>query len=471
MLERLGLLEGLAGLERGAFTAAEWRAACRARVEGPGAKLNAVVDLDPAAGDGIPFLLKDNLCRRGRPTRCASEILGEWIAPYDATVVARLREAGAASLGKTNMDEFGMGSSSEYSRYGPVRNPWDLSRTAGGSSGGSAAAVAAELAPFALGSDTGGSIRQPAALCGVVGVKPTYGRVSRYGLVAFASSLDQIGPVTRDVGDAAWLLERLMGHDPADASSLRAPVPSLMPELERGVKGLRFGVPAPGDWPEPDPAVEKVFASSVEALRAAGAEPVEISLPHARYAVAAYYLIAPAEASGNLARFDGLRYGSRVEGEDLADVYRATRAAGFGPEVKRRILLGTFALSAGYREAYYERAQRVRTLIANDFRSAFETVDFMILPATPEPAFLLGERREDPLALYRGDLYTLPASLAGLPAASVPARLAGGLPLGTQLLAPPLGEAMLIRAAAELERAFPFDEIRRRAAAATLEAP
>ena len=472
MSERPGLRASLTALKRGDFTSRELAETCLARIEKLNPKLNAFAHWDANAANseivegplaGLPYALKDNLCRRGTVTSCASDILDGWISPYDSTAAHRLEEAGARYLGKTNMDEFAMGSSNEYSRYGAAKNPWDLSRSPGGSSGGSAAAVASEMVPLALGTDTGGSIRQPAALCGIVGVKPTYGRVSRSGLVAFASSLDQIGTLTRDVGDAALALEIMMGQDPLDATSLAEGVPPLQPELDRDLSGLRFGVPRDDDWMNLDPGPARVFEESVAALTRQGARAVEIDLPNAGHCVAAYYLIATAEASSNLARFDGLRYGPRQKAENLEDLILVDRGAGFGPEVKRRILLGTFALSAGYVDAYYLRAQKVRTLIRNDFKSAFESVDFMVVPATPTTAFKLGEKRSDPLAMYLSDIFTLPASLAGLPAASVPCGLDEGLPLGTQIWAPPLGEPMLIRAAAALERAFPFAEIRRRA--------
>lgn len=480
MSERPGLREAVAGLKRGDFDSRELAESCLARIEALNPRLNAFAHWDRSAAEsdlaagplaGVPFALKDNLCRRDTLTTCASDILEGWISPYDGGATRRLEDAGARYLGKTNMDEFAMGSSTEYSRYGAARNPWDLSRSAGGSSGGSAAAVAAEMVPLALGTDTGGSIRQPAAFCGVVGVKPTYGRVSRSGLVAFASSLDQIGTLTRDVGDAALALESLMGLDPLDATSLDEPVPPLQAKLERGVKGLRFGIPRESDWLRLEAGPARVFQSSVEALREAGAEPVEIDLPHARHSVAAYYLIATAEASSNLARYDGLRYGPRGKAETLEELLLENRSQGFGAEVKRRILLGTFALSAGYVDAYYLRAQKTRTLIRNDFMSAFEDVDFMVVPATPTAAFGLGEKRDDPLAMYLSDIFTLPASLAGLPAASVPCGLDEGLPLGTQVWARPLDEPTLIRAAAALERAFPFGGLRREALAHLEEVP
>ncbi len=480
MSDRPGLREAVDGIRSGRFSSQELAENCLSRIDHLNGKLNAFAHHDPKAGEaevkdgplaGAPYALKDNLCREGTLTACASKILEGWISPYSGGAATRLEDAGARYLGKTNMDEFAMGSSTEYSVYGPAKNPWDITRSAGGSSGGSAAAVAAEMVPLALGTDTGGSIRQPAAFCGIVGVKPTYGRVSRSGLVAFASSLDQIGTLTLDVGDAALALESLMGQDPLDATSLGESVPPLQCELERGVKGLKFGIPADDQWMQLEAGPARVFQESVDALRDAGAEPVEIDLAHAKHSVAAYYLIATAEASSNLARYDGLRFGPRSDAETLEELLLANRSQGFGAEVKRRILLGTFALSAGYVEAYYQRAQKTRTLIRNDFQRAFEAVDFMIIPTTPTPAFKLGEKSDDPLSMYLSDIFTLPASLAGLPAASVPCGLDAGLPLGTQIWAKPLDEAMLIRAAASLEKAFPFSEKRRAALASLEEAP
>ncbi|WP_025322585.1 Asp-tRNA(Asn)/Glu-tRNA(Gln) amidotransferase subunit GatA [Deferrisoma camini] len=402
---------------------------------------------------GIPVGLKDLLVTEGVRTTCGSRILEGFVPPYDGTAVARLRQAGAVFLGKLNMDEFAMGSSNETSAFGPVRNPWDPERVPGGSSGGSAAAVAAGLTAAALGSDTGGSIRQPAALCGVVGLKPTYGRVSRYGLVAFASSLDQIGPLTADVADAGWVLEAIAGHDPLDSTSIDRPVPALR-DLQPEVKGLRVGVPREYFIEGLDPEVEAAVRRAVGVLEDLGAEVREVSLPHTAYAVATYYLIAPAEASSNLARYDGVKYGLRVAGEDLIDTYRKTRAAGFGPEVKRRIMLGTYALSAGYYDAYYLKAQKVRARVAEDFRSAFQQVDVIACPTTPTPAFRLGEKVDDPLQMYLNDIFTIPANLAGLPGISVPCGFtAQGLPVGFQLLAGPFEEETLLRAAHAYERA------------------
>ena len=409
---------------------------------------------DPGALAGVPVALKDNLCTRGVPTTCSSRILEGWRPPYDATVVRRLRAAGAIVLGKTNMDEFAMGSSTENSAFGPTRNPHDPGRVPGGSSGGSAAAVAAGFAALALGSDTGGSIRQPAALCGVVGVKPTYGRVSRYGLVAFASSLDQIGPLAGTVADAALALEVLAGHDPADSTSVAEAPPSLTGALDQGVDGLRIGVLR--ELVEGiDPDVGTRLSQAAAALEAAGAKVDEASIPAAALGLSAYYVIATAEASSNLARYDGVRYGLRVDGDDVTAMYGATRAAGFGAEVKRRIMLGTYALSAGYYDAYYGQAQRVRTLIIRDFDAAYESYDLLLAPTTPTTAFELGAKTADPLTMYLSDVCTIPSNLAGHPAMSVPyGQGDDGLPVGVQLLAPALGEATMFRAAAALERSL-----------------
>ncbi|MCU0684296.1 MAG: Asp-tRNA(Asn)/Glu-tRNA(Gln) amidotransferase subunit GatA [Polyangiaceae bacterium] len=416
--------------------------------------------LGPLAG--VPVGIKDALCTRGLPTTCASRVLGAgsdrpWVSPYDATVVARLRAAGALVAGKCNMDEFAMGSSTETGAYGPSRHPLDPTRTAGGSSGGSAVSVAAAMTPTSLGSDTGGSIRMPAAYTGVVGVKPSYGRVSRYGLVAFASSLDQVGPFASDVRGAARVLGVLAGHDPLDSTSLDAPVDDYEAACGRGVEGLTVGVPAEY-FPEGLAAeVAGPVRAALKALEAAGAKLRPIALPHTRHALAAYYVIAPAEASSNLARFDGVRYGLREPGRDLASLYSATRARGFGPEVRRRIMIGTYALSAGYYDAYYLKAQKVRTLIRRDFEAAFREVDLIAAPTTPSLAFRLGEKLDDPLTMYLNDVFTLPASLAGIAALSVPLGLAPGalaLPVGLQLMAPALGEATLFRAAGACEAAL-----------------
>ena len=430
-------------------------------VDGARAAADAI-DTRVAAGDdpgplaGVPVALKDNLCTRGVPTTCGSRILDRWCPPYDATVVDRLRAAGAVLVGKTNLDEFAMGSSTENSAFGPSRNPHDPTRVPGGSSGGSAVAVAAGFAPLALGSDTGGSIRQPAALCGVVGVKPTYGLVSRYGLVAFASSLDQIGPFATTVADAAALLEVIGGHDPLDSTSLTDPVPPLGATLADGVEGLRIGVVSElmGEGIAPDVAAR--VRAAAEALAAAGAEVGEASLPSTTYGLSAYYLIAPAEASSNLARFDGVRYGLRVEAATTAEMMEATRTAGFGDEVKRRIMLGTYALSAGYYDAYYGKAQKVRTLIIEDFAAAYQRFDLLVSPTSPTTAFPLGSKADDPLTMYLSDVCTIPTNLAGQPAMSVPFGVGDdGLPVGVQVLAPALDEATMFRAAAVLEAAAP----------------
>ncbi len=404
--------------------------------------------------DGIPIALKDNISQDGEPCGCASRILEGYVSPYDATASARLREAGAVVIGRTNMDEFAMGSSTEHSAYGPTRNPWDRERAPGGSSGGSAAAVAAGIVPLAFGSDTGGSIRQPAALCGVVGVKPSYGRVSRYGLVAFASSLDQIGPLARTSADAALGLEVVAGPDPRDSTALPDPVPRYRDGLDGDVSGLVIGLPREYFVEEGvDPGALACVRAAVAELEAAGAKTREVSLPHTQFAIATYYLVANAEASSNLSRFDGVRYGRRApEFADLSELYRRTRSEGFGAEVKRRILLGTYVLSAGYYDAYYRKAQQVRTLIRRDLESAFSGCDLLATPTAPDPAFRIGERSGDPLRMYLSDVYTVSASLAGAAGVSTPCGFAGGLPVGLQLLAPPLGEAVMLRAADAYER-------------------
>jgi aspartyl-tRNA(Asn)/glutamyl-tRNA(Gln) amidotransferase subunit A len=403
---------------------------------------------------GIPVALKDVLTTNGVRTTCGSKILEDYVPPYDATAWTRLGGAGAVLVGKTNCDEFAMGSSNENSAFGPVRNPWDLDRVPGGSSGGSAAAVAAGEAVWALGTDTGGSVRQPASLCGVVGLKPTYGRISRYGLIAFASSLDTVGTFTRSVRDAAAMLGVVAGHDPRDATSLDAPVPDYMRALEDGVSGSRIGVIAEAFGPGVQPAVASSVRSAVDRLAALGASVDEVELPHAEYALSAYYLIAPSECSSNLARYDGVRYGYRAPGAhaDSIAMMFATRGQGFGPEVKRRIMLGTYALSAGYYEAYYAQAQKVRTLVIRDYEAAFERFDVLVSPTSPTTAFRIGEKADDPMAMYLNDIFTIPANLAGVPAVSVPCGLdEAGLPIGVQLTAPALDEATLLRAARALE--------------------
>ena len=402
---------------------------------------------------GVPIALKDNMCTRGVETTCSSKILAGWKPPYDATVVTKLREAGAVFVGKTNLDEFAMGSSTENSAFGPTRNPLDTSRVPGGSSGGSAAAVAAGFAAASLGSDTGGSIRQPAALCGLVGVKPTYGVVSRYGLVAFASSLDQIGPFTHTVEDAALVMEAIAGHDPLDSTSLPQPAPNLTSVLDQGVQGMRIGRVV--DMPEgSEPDVLERLDAAFTALQERGATIVDVTLPSLQFGLTAYYLVAPAEASSNLARYDGVRYGMRVDAPDLNAMYAATRSQGFGAEVKRRIMLGTYALSAGYYDAYYGKALKVRRLIADDFAKAYQSCDVVLTPTSPSVAFPFGDKTADPLAMYLCDVFTIPTNLAGHAAMSVPFGAgAHGLPVGVQVLAPALGEATMFRVAAELERA------------------
>ncbi len=444
VLARVGVREGeihafntvLAGDARAAADALDQRIA---RGEDPG----------PLAG--VPVALKDNLCTRGVPTTCSSRILEGWKPPYDATVVERLAGAGAVVVGKTNLDEFAMGSSTENSAFGPTRNPLDTTRVPGGSSGGSAAAVAAGFAPLALGSDTGGSIRQPAAFCGVVGVKPTYGAVSRYGLVAFASSLDQIGPFAATVADAALLLEVIAGHDPMDSTSNPGPAAPISARLGDGVEGLRVGI-VRELVKGVDADVEARVREAADALAGAGAKVDEVSLPTVVHGLAAYYLIAPAEASSNLARYDGVRYGLRVDGTDVAAMNAATRGAGFGAEVKRRIMLGTYALSAGYYDAYYGQAQRVRTLIIRDFDAAYEDFDVLVSPTAPTTAFTLGAKTSDPLAMYMSDVCTIPSNLAGHPAMTLPYGTGDdGLPVGVQVMAPALGEPVMFRVAAVLE--------------------
>ena len=419
----------------------------------------AQIDADVKAGRnvgrlaGVTVALKDNMCTRGVETTCSSKILEGWKPPYDGTVVRRLADAGAVIVGKTNLDEFAMGSSTENSAFGPTRNPLDISRVPGGSSGGSAAAVAAGFSTVSFGSDTGGSIRQPAALCGLVGVKPTYGMVSRQGLIAFGSSLDQIGPFTSTVADAALLMEVIAGHDPLDSTSLPQPAPALLPVLSQGVKGMRIGRIT--DMPEgSSPDVLARLDAAFDALQQAGATLVDVQMPSMSYGLTAYYLVAPAEASSNLARFDGVRYGLRVDAKDLNSMYGDTRAAGFGDEVKRRIMLGTYALSAGYYDAYYGKALKVRRLIADDFAKAYQSCDVILTPTSPTVAFKFGDKTSNPLAMYLCDVFTIPTNLAGHAAMSVPFGTGeAGLPVGVQVLAPALGEAPMFRVAAELERA------------------
>ena len=453
-----------ADVRAGRLTAA---AAAAAGFEGPAARwereVHAVLSTDADARAraaakaptsarlaGVPVLLKDNLCTVDHPTTCGSRILGHWRSPYDATVVRRLREVGAVVVGKGNMDEFAMGSSTEFSAFGPTRNPYDLSRVPGGSSGGPAAAVAYGLVPLALGSDTGGSVRQPAAFCGVLGLKPTYGRLSRYGLVAFGSSLDQVGIFARHVGDVAEAYEVLAGDDPFDASMREGVAPDVS-TWDAGVKGLRFGWPANLWRAGVDGAIVTALETAAGHLERAGATRVPFEFLPGTFAVATYYLLATAEASSNLARFDGVRYGQRASADELAALYARTRGEGFGPEVRRRILLGTYALSAGYHDEFYLKAQRARTRIVREYAAAFARCDVMLMPVTPTLAFALGEKTDDPLAMYLSDVFTIGANLAGIPGLSVPMGLAGGLPVGVQLLGPADAEPVLLRAARALE--------------------
>ena len=454
------LLEAV--LLRATFTEAQLHAYLNLDREGARAAAEAV-DQSRAAGKetgplaGIPIALKDNMVTRGLETTCSSKILAGYIPPYDATVVERLRQAGAVIVGKTNLDEFAMGSSTENSAYGPSRNPWDPERVPGGSSGGSAATVAAGSALGALGSDTGGSIRQPAALCGVVGMKPTYGRVSRYGLIAFASSLDQIGPITRTVEDAATLLSVIAGPDPHDSTSYPHPPPDFRSRLGRGVEGVRIGVVREFMGEGIDPQVLAASQETLDRLSQQGAILSEVSLPTCEHALSAYYLIAPAECSANLARFDGVRYGLRIAGSNTEEMMANSRAQGFGPEVTRRILLGTYALSAGYYEAFYIKAQQVRTLLIEEFRRAYAEVDVLVSPTSPTTAFPIGAKAADPLAMYLSDVCTIPSNLAGDPAISVPVGLdREGLPIGLQLMAPPLQEELLFQVASAVEAVASF---------------
>ena len=414
--------------------------------------------LGPLAG--VPVVIKDNLCVRGTPTTCASKMLEGWVAPYDATAIQRLRAAGAVFLGKANMDEFAMGSSNENSAYGPVKNPWDESRVPGGSSGGSAASVAAGYAPLALGSDTGGSVRQPGSFCGVVALKPTYGRISRHGLIAFASSLDQIGPFARTTRDAARITQVMSGKDERDATSADLAVPDWEAALTGDVKGLKVGVLRSAMSQGCEPGVVASIEASLEALRSLGATLVDVDLPTAEHAISAYYILAPAECSSNLARFDGMRYGPRATEDSLEATYCATRARGFGPEVKRRIMLGTYVLSAGYYDAFYSRAQKARTLLRRDFDAAFEKCDVVVGPTSPTVAFALGAKSKNPLEMYLADVFTLPASLAGLPSVSVPSAPSGGLPVGIQITGRAFDESTTLRVADALERATQFNMAR-----------
>ncbi|MHB8126817.1 MAG: Asp-tRNA(Asn)/Glu-tRNA(Gln) amidotransferase subunit GatA [Desulfitobacteriaceae bacterium] len=417
--------------------------------------------LSPLAG--IPMALKDNMCSEGIKTTCSSKMLENFIPPYDATVVERLRESGAIILGKLNMDEFAMGSSTENSAFFPTHNPWDLTCVTGGSSGGSVASVAADEAVYSLGSDTGGSIRQPAAFCGVVGMKPTYGAVSRYGLIAFASSLDQIGPVTKTVRDNAIVLNAIAGYDVKDSTSVPYEKPDYTSFLVNDVKGIKIGIPQEYFGQGLDPEVAQVLQQAIETLQSLGAEVSECSMPHTEYAMPTYYLIAPAECSSNLARYDGVRYGHRSENnEDIISMFRKTRAEGFGAEVKRRIMLGTYALSSGYYDAYYLKAQKVRTLIKQDFDKALEKFDVLLSPTAPTPAFKLGEKLTDPLSMYMSDICTVPLNLAGLPGISIPAGFVKGLPVGLQLMSKAFGEGMLYRVAYTFEQNTDFHKLKPR---------
>jgi len=476
-LADLSIAAAAAGLRAGEFTARELTAAVHRRAAMTEAHLHAYLAIDHegalAAADaadeeladgrdrgplhGIPIAVKDNMCTRGLTTTAASQILAGYRPPYDATAVARLRTAGAVIIGKTNLDEFAMGSSTENSAYGPTRNPWNTDTVPGGSSGGSAAAVAAGSAFGAFGSDTGGSIRQPAALTGTVGVKPTYGRVSRYGLIAFASSLDQIGPMARSVEDAADLLTAVAGWDRLDATSYREEAPDVRRSLATGVFGLRIGIVTEMMGEGIEPEVAGAVRSMADRLAGAGAELSEVSLPASEYALSAYYLIAPAECSANLARFDGVRYGPRVEGATTEEMMARTRAAGFGPEVIRRVLLGTYALSAGYYDAFYGQAQKVRTLVRGDFAAAYQHVDVLVSPTSPTTAFPVGAKVDDPIAMYYNDVCTIPSNLSGDPAMSVPIGLDGaGLPVGFHIMAPALAEDRMFQVAAEVERLADF---------------
>jgi aspartyl-tRNA(Asn)/glutamyl-tRNA(Gln) amidotransferase subunit A len=485
MLNRLSISELAERLARRECSAHEATQACLDQIERVDGELGAFLTVDVAgafaqadAADaaihagashsqqpllGVPIALKDIIASQGQPLTCGSRILENFISPYDATVVEKLRAAGAVFLGRLNLDEFAMGSSTENSAFRPTRNPWDLARSPGGSSGGSAAAVAADEVVAALGSDTGGSVRQPASFCGTVGLKPTYGRVSRFGLVAYASSLDQIGALAKNVRDAATLLGVIAGHDARDSTSVPEPVPDYTAGLlDDNVRGLRLGLPREYLVGGIAPEVKAAVDAAISRFASLGVELVDISLPHTEYAIAAYYVIAPAEASANLARFDGVRYGLRVDGSDPLEMYRRTRGAGFGPEVKRRIILGTYVLSSGYYDAYYLRAQKVRALIRQDFLKAFEQVDALITPTCPTPAFRLGEKTSDPLQMYLEDIFTLSCNLAGICGISVPCGFSREprLPIGLQLLGRPFGEAALLRLAHAYEQSTEWHRAR-----------
>jgi aspartyl-tRNA(Asn)/glutamyl-tRNA(Gln) amidotransferase subunit A len=471
-LYTLNLEEARAVIDKGEVSPLELTEAIFKRIEAVEDKVKAYVTLtrdhalnqarDPgnrvkyeskAALFGIPVAIKDNICTEGIRTTCSSKILENFIPPYDSTVIKKLKGQGSILVGKTNLDEFAMGSSTENSAFGYTRNPWDITRIPGGSSGGSAAAVAADMCIAALGSDTGGSIRQPAAFCGVVGLKPTYGRVSRYGLVAFASSLDQIGPITKSVKDAAILLNAISGHDPNDSTSAGIYAPDFTSVIGQDIKGLKMGVPKEYFMEGMDREVEEAVKHAISKFESLGAIPVEISLPHTRYAVAAYYILATSEASSNLARYDGVKYGLRVEGEDLIEMYMKTREKGFGAEVKRRIILGTYTLSSGYYDAYYKKAQQVRTLIKQDFDRAFEKVDAIVTPTTPSPAFKAGEKTEDPLQMYLADIFTISVNLAGVPGISIPCGFTlNNLPVGLQIIGKHFDEESILKIAYAYEQ-------------------
>jgi aspartyl-tRNA(Asn)/glutamyl-tRNA(Gln) amidotransferase subunit A len=477
MLNQLTISQLAAKLAAREVSAREATQACLDRIAAVDGRVHAFLSHDAAdalaqadaadkalaAGEkkpllGVPIAIKDVLAVKNQPLNCASKILGNFISPYDATAIEKLKAAGAIVFGRLNMDEFAMGSSTENSAFGVTKNPWDLARIPGGSSGGSAAAVAADEAIATLGTDTGGSIRQPAALCGCVGLKPTYGRISRYGLVAFASSLDQIGPFTKDVRDAATMLGVMSGVDPRDSTSVPQPVPDYTKALDGNIKGLKLGLPKEYMVGGLDPEVKAAVDAAVKQLEKLGAEIVEISLPHTEHAVAVYYIIATAECSANLARFDGIRYGARVDGADPIELYARTRGAGFGPEVKRRIILGTYVLSSGYYDAYYLRAQKVRTLIRNDFLKAYEKVDAIITPTTPTAAFKIGEKSDDPLQMYLSDIFTISCNLAGIPGLSLPCGFTKNpkLPIGLQLLGKPFGEETVLKLAHAYEQSTPW---------------
>ncbi len=471
-LYSLGISELSRMLEKGEVSAGDITASVYKRIDAVEDKIKAYVtltladalkmaeeaDRDITAGNkkilsGIPMAIKDNMCTRGILTTCSSKILKNFVPPYESTVTSKLIESGYVLSGKTNLDEFAMGSSTENSGFHTTRNPWDIKRIPGGSSGGSAAAVAADECIAALGSDTGGSIRQPAALCGVVGLKPTYGRVSRYGLVAFASSLDQIGPITKNVMDSAILMNIISGRDPMDSTSAPIDLPDFASVIGMDIKGMKIGIPEEYFLEGMDPEVEKAVKDAIKTFDSLGAMPVKVSLPHTGYAVAAYYVLATSEASSNLARYDGVKYGFRAEGRDLMDMYMRSRAQGFGAEVKRRIMLGTYTLSSGYYDAYYKKAQQVRTLIKNDFDNAFRNVDLILTPTSPTPAFKMGEKTDDPLQMYLADIFTISVNLAGVPGISIPCGFTSeNLPVGLQLIGKHFDEETILKASYAYEQ-------------------